>query len=134
VKAIPVSPPEVSVTTYIKAMHKLISGQSTNEPYGNKYSAYRILEAIVDSGKASEILAALNDENRAFIKTYIDKLKDIKAKNPIGEKESKIAYRRRLALAQNTVLDEVIDGYTVAEKLRALLVKTSFYQQFGTDE
>jgi hypothetical protein len=115
-------------------MHKLISGKSTNEPYGNKYSAYRILEAIVDSDEATTILGALSDKNRAFIKTYINKLKEIKAQNPIGEKESKIAYRRRLALAQNTVLDEVIDGYTVAEKLRALLVNTSFYQQFGTDE
>ena len=134
VKVVPVSPPEVSVRTYIEAMHKLISGKSTNEPYGNKYSAYRILEAIVDSDEATTILGTLSDENRAFIKTYINKLKEIKVQNPIGEKESKIAYRRRLALAQNTVLDEVIDGYTVAEKLRALLVKTSFYQQFGTDE
>ena len=138
VKAYPVSPPEVSVGAYIEAMHRVIhtpKGSNVLEPYGNKYSPYRIWEAILASPHADFIMSQMKEEDRKFVRGTIEDLAAARNGVITNEAESKLAYKERLARAQNPYLEAFVgDGdkrMKVFEKLRGLLVDSVYYQAIG---
>ena len=134
VKIYPVSPPQVSVQTYIEGMWNVLTNQSTNEPYGNKYTPYRIWQSILQSSDRNEIMQALKEEDRDKVITMVNRLNEIKNQNPIQEGESKLDYKRRLAEKQNEYIDSKIDSqHSVSELLRKYLLETCMYQQMNTD-
>lgn len=139
VKAYPVVPPEASVKSYIEAMHRILTGQSTNEPFGkrNKYAAYRIWEAILESPDVDFIMSQLDSETKQFVKDTIERMRKAQEITPQREGESKLAYKKRLATAQNPILSEFVmvgnDRVEVFQKLRKALVDTCMYVPFGTD-
>ena len=104
VKAYPVAPPEVSVTDYIKAKHahtqSYKTGNQVTDLYGNKYSAFRIWEAILASPDASEIMTpSLSASDITFIKEYVKKLQDKASSIVRGTNESNNDYKIRVARA-----------------------------------
>lgn len=137
VKVIPVSPPEISVAGYIEAMHRLISEKSNVEPYGNKYTPYRIFEAILKSSKAEEILRTLRPEMKEFVLEYVQKLENLKSTTIQTSGESNLAYKKRLAEVLNPILNSYVgegsNRVRVYEKLRKALVDTCMYVQFGSE-
>ena len=65
VKAVPVVPPEVSVSRYLYGMSEVLKGSKT-QPYGNAFTPYRIWTAILkapDSVK-NAIMAPLDQKDR----------------------------------------------------------------------
>jgi hypothetical protein len=99
VKLIPVVPPETSVTSYIESMYNIIHGKVKYAPYGkyNKYPTYRILDAILKSPNADEIMSELGDDTKKFIIKWVGELNKIKNDNPIKAGESKLDYKKRIA-------------------------------------
>ena len=136
VKVVPVIPPETSVSNYIQAMYRVIKRKSTYEPYGNKYTPYRIWDAILQSEHAQEIMSQLSQEDRDFVINTIQSLRDAKAR--VTPDESKLKYKSDVAKEQNKILDAFVgdgkDQVQIFSKLRGVLVQTCFYDQFGTDE
>lgn len=135
VKVYPVSPPEVSVKSYIEAMYRVMhpkKGTTTLEPYGNKYSPYRIWSAILTSPEADFIMHNLDKSDVDFIKKTISDLHAAKNSVAVNPHESKLKYQERVAKVQNKILNEMItEGNSrmpVFEKLRGLLVNTALYQ------
>lgn len=147
VKAVPVVPPEMSVEFYINAMKQVFEGD-TNQPYGNKYSSYRIWSAILNPefnrepfnykgtqyrSRADFIMSQLSPQRRSEVISYIKQLKAIEeqVKSQVIPNESKIAYKRRLANALNTVLNNENDSPKVYAKLRSALVDCCKYNAVG---
>lgn len=138
VKVIPVIEPEVSVSTYIDAMHGVLTGQSKAEPYGNEYTPYRVWEAILASPDRDTIMRALPNRVKQFVVEYVDKLHQIEAQNPQQSGESNIDYSVRLANAINPILRDsyvTVGSSTgrVFEKLRMALVDCCHAKAWGTD-
>ena len=150
VKAVPVIPPEGTVTQYIQAMRKVISKESTAERIGNRYSAYRIWNYILDPTKNSEpftyenstypsraafVMSQLRDDMRQDVLKYVNILNQIAQQNPIQSGESKLDYKVRLASLQNSVLksetNDVAGAPRVYERLRAALVACCNFQPVG---
>lgn len=127
VKVVPVSPPEVSVSEYIKAMHRILSGESTYEQFGNKFTAYRIWSVILKSDKANQIMSVLKGEHRQLVKDYVARLDDIRDKNPIKPDESLLAYKKRLGNLQMAVMKEFEGGIQVHAFLKGALVQCYSY-------
>jgi hypothetical protein len=67
VKVIPVVPPQVDAKTYIEAMHRVLTHDKTRtiqEPYGNKYTPFRIWESILQSSEKNNIMVNLSPEDK----------------------------------------------------------------------
>ena len=139
VKAYPVSPPEVSVTEYIKAKYNFAQSLRTDrlakDRYGNKYTAFRIWEAILASPEAEAILSPLSDKEKAFVREYVNKLQEVVRNTPRRTNESNVEYKVRLAKAQNEVLKVAVnvDGESVFvyDKFRNILLKCAFPQTYN---
>ena len=137
--AVMVSPPETSVSNYIDSMHKLITGQSTNEPYGSTYTPIRIWQAILRDGRASNVMASLGERYKNIVMEYIPKITEIEQQNPIMDGETKVAYRKRIANKLVPVLNQRKtigrSEVSIAEVLRKALVECVYYEQFNpTDD
>ena len=135
VKVYPVSPPEVSVKSYIEAMYRVMhpkKGTATLEPYGNKYSPYRIWSAILASPEADFIMHNLDKSDIDFIRNAVATLDEAKDSVAVNPHESKLKYQERVAKAQNKILNAMVtednSRMLVFEKLRGLLVNTALYQ------
>lgn len=132
VKAIPVMAPEVSVSDYVRAMSDIFYGESSNEPYGNNFSAFRVWEAILKSSYANEILKVLDDEtDRKFVTTVVKRLSEI-GETPQNVGESNLDYKKRIAEEQKAVL-QGFEGEggkhgQVFQKLRKALIQTYKYK------
>ena len=136
VKAYPVSPPEADVREYIMSMHRILTVESKVEPFSrtNSFIAYRIWEAILESPDANSIMEALKDDTKLFIKNTVAEVQKIKNNTVMGANETKLAYNRRLAIAQKTVLDKFDDQRIQAHaRLRKALVDACMSPVFGTD-
>ena len=139
VKAVPVIPPEISVSEYIKGMNQILHAKSGNFSFGNHYTPVRIWEAILRSPKAAYIMDALSSETRQFVINTINQLSAIKQSNPQAANESNLKYKARIAGLQNNILRESYYGEgenhaPVYQKLRKALVDTCFHVRFGSDE
>ena len=135
VKIYPVSPPQVSIQTYIEGMYKIISKGSTNEPYGNDYTPYRILQAILNSAHKDKILSPLDSELRQQLVKVISELDRLKSITPQNANEFNLDYKERLAKVQNEYMrSQINQGQTVSQWLRRTLLKTCMYDPMGTDE
>ena len=132
VKAIPVMAPEIPVSNYVKAMADIFYGESSNEPYGNNFSAFRVWEAILKSSYANEILKVLDDEtDRKFVTTVVKRLSEI-GETPRNAIESNLDYKKRIAEEQKAVLQS-FEGEggkhsQVFQKLRKALIQTYKYK------
>lgn len=140
VKIIPVSPPEISVTTYLKAMRDVLTGTTKNAPYGNIYTPYRIWNAILkDSIISQKVLSQLSEihgtpqTSREFIIDTINKLNEIVINNPKTSSESNLMYKTRIAKAQNEILRQNTENGIVYERLRKYLIEAFYGQTFGSE-
>ena len=136
--AVIVSPPEVSVSTYIESMHRLTKGQSTNEPYGNVYTSIRIWQAILRDGRSSTIMASLGGKYKNIVNQYIPEITKVEEQNPIQDGETKVAYNKRLAAKLVPILSKRMtignSEVSVAEALRKSLVECVYYEQFNPSD
>lgn len=128
VKAIPVSPPQVSVSTYIQAMDKILKGDK-NQPYGNEYTPYRIWQAILSSNKKDMIMQHLDISVKQFVEQTVAALDALANQVPIDPNGSKLDYKKAVAKK----LNEYEKDNMVFAKLRKALVKTCIYNAIGID-
>lgn len=140
VKAIPVSPPEVSVTTYLRAMRDVLIKKTKNAPYGNIYTPYRIWDAILKHPNGEEILTRLisgenvKQSSQEFVRTTIQKLNDVIINNPKKRDESNLVYKTRISTLQNEILRQNTKEGIVYERLRKYLIETFYNKVFGEDD
>lgn len=128
VKAIPVSSPQVSVSTYIQAMDKILKGDK-NQPYGNEYTPYRIWQAILSSDKKDMIMQHLDGPVKQFVEQTVAALDALANQVPVDPNGSKLDYKKAVAKK----LNEYEKDNMVFAKLRKALVKTCMYNAVGID-
>ena len=128
VKAIPVSPPQVSVSYYIQAMDKVLKGDK-NQPYGNEYTPYRIWQAILNSDKKDMIMQHLDESIKQFVEQTVATLDALANKVPVDPNGSRLDYKKAIAKK----LNEYEKDNMVFAKLRKALVKTCIYNAIGMD-
>lgn len=138
VKVIPVVPPEISVGSYLEAMSRVLHEGSKNEPYGNKFTPYRIWKAILQSEEIRpQVLSKISKTRQQFVIEIIKQLDNVVDTTPIRKDETDLAYKERLAAEQNKILESFTgkgdDQMPVANKLRKLLVETCYYTPFASD-
>lgn len=131
VKAVPAVPPQVSVRAYIENIHKAITKSDNYEPFGNKFTAYRIWEAIINSPYAQQIMVELSQEKRDFVISTIQELATIRQNNPQKPGETNLAYKERLANLTKVVLNRNTGNEgnvsKVFSRLRSLLKETCIF-------
>ena len=72
-------------------MWNVLTNQSTNEPYGNKYTPYRIWQSILQSSDRNEIMQALKEEDRDKVIAMVNRLNEInKSITAIEKKQNEI--------------------------------------------
>ena len=139
VKAIPVIPPETTVSDYIKGMDTFMRGDIKRYHFGNHYTPVRIWTAILASNKAEKIMGALDEDTKKFVIETITQLTKIKKENVQQAEETNLAYKVRIASKQNEILRDTFVGEggnraPVFQKLRKALIETCFFRQAVSDE
>ena len=136
VKVVPVSEPEVSVSTYLKEIHK----RQTQDPserkpniFGNRYSPYRIWSAILKSPNSelkNKILQKLEVSDRNEVIKLVQELNQRESQINPSDYRSKLEYQINVA----AVLNQYDATTTAFYTLRRHLLRTCMYSPFGTDQ
>ena len=129
VKLVPVSPPQITVAEYLKAMQEIRTHKSgeVKYPYGNKFQPFRIWQAIVHSDQFDYITQNIPSQ-RTFIKDTVARLESVVTSNPRNPGESDLMYKKRIAEKQSAILNEIDGSLTLSTKLRDLLLGTCYYK------
>ena len=129
VKLVPVSPPQITVAEYLKAMQDIRTHKSGERkyPYGNKFQPFRIWQAIVHSDQFDYITQNIPSQ-RTYIKDTIARLENVITSNPRNPGESDLMYKKRIAEKQSAILNEIDGSLTLSTKLRDLLLSTCYFK------
>lgn len=136
VTVMPLSEPEVPVSTYIKESYNIQQKDPSERkpnPYGNRYSAYRVWTAILNSPNAelkNKILQKLHQADKNEVIKFVQDLTQLESQiNPV-DYSTKLEYKKAVA----AVLNQYDATNTAFYKLRKHLLHTCMYSPFGTDQ
>ena len=128
VKAVPVVPPEVTVSQYLYGMSEVLKGSRT-QPYGNAFTPYRIWTAILkapDSVK-NAIMAPLDQKDRQEVMQLMSDLTALEQGVQLQPNWSKLKLKKERAM----VMNDYNENTNAFAKLRKHLVNTCYYDPFG---